>query len=397
MDLNHVLHTLLGRDDPATSDVAQALRPPPGRAVNYINPESRGDMAVNASLVTFSLAAVFVVLRIMTKMVVIRSLGWDDYTCVVAWSFSLARTVGVMLLVNRYKAGRHSWDVPVANYQGMIDWIKIEDALYLFGIMFAKITFILLYLRIFGVNKRFTWACYALAFIVIGYCLACALAILIGCSPASKNWDLMEEGTCISLITLLIVIGGFNVATDFSLLLLPIPLIWNLHMPWPKKLGIFATFATGAFVCAIAVVRTAIVVTTLKDMDQSWNIIPEVTWLTVELNVGIISACLPTLKPLFGKLGLVTSIRSLLLPRSTDPKQKSWFPSSHSSANCKEKKWYQLPMPVNERSMIRTGNLMPTQFNDEDLEMNSKLYGGDGKTDTPTYRAEAVAERRARV
>ena len=148
-----------------------------------------------------------------------------------------------------------------------------------------------------------------------GSCHGCALVILIGCSPASENWDLMAaQGTCIDLITLLVVSDSYNIATDFTLFLLPIPLIWILYMPWSKKLCILATFATGVLwvnrfnlftfslfpknlstaeplqlltrnlsICAIAIVRTAIVVSTLKDIDQSWSIIPEITWLYVVL------------------------------------------------------------------------------------------------------------------
>ncbi len=111
--------------------------------------------------------------------------------------------------------------------------------------MFAKISIILLYLRVFGVNRRFRWACYLLGSIVVAYCLLCTMIILIRCTPVSANWNLRTKGKCVKLIPVLIVIGGFNIATDVTLLVLPVPLIWKLRLPWPKRLGVFAAFATG--------------------------------------------------------------------------------------------------------------------------------------------------------
>ena len=39
--------------------------------------------------------------------------------------------------------------------------------------------------------------------------------------------------------------GVFNVVSDFYLLLLPVPVVWNLQMPLRKKIGILTIFTTG--------------------------------------------------------------------------------------------------------------------------------------------------------
>ena len=40
--------------------------------------------------------------------------------------------------------------------------------------------------------------------------------------------------------------GPFNVVSDFYLLLLPLPAVWQLQLPLQKKLGISAIFLTGS-------------------------------------------------------------------------------------------------------------------------------------------------------
>ena len=39
--------------------------------------------------------------------------------------------------------------------------------------------------------------------------------------------------------------GIFNVVSDFYLLILPIPVVWQLQMPSKRKIGVCAIFMTG--------------------------------------------------------------------------------------------------------------------------------------------------------
>ncbi len=41
------------------------------------------------------------------------------------------------------------------------------------------------------------------------------------------------------------VIGGFNIATDVIILVMPVPIILNLHMDPRRKLGLLVVFSTG--------------------------------------------------------------------------------------------------------------------------------------------------------
>jgi hypothetical protein len=52
-------------------------------------------------------------------------------------------------------------------------------------------------------------------------------------------------------------------------------------------------------VCIISIIR----ITTLKEynpIDPTWNVVDIYLWTSVESSIGILSACLPTMKPLLG-------------------------------------------------------------------------------------------------
>ncbi|KAL8897720.1 MAG: hypothetical protein Q9207_007072 [Kuettlingeria erythrocarpa] len=246
--------------------VSDALKPPPGQVVDYVNSESIGHRVVDASLSTIVLATAAVVLRLIVKLRITKSPGWDDDGASVI-------TPGMSL-----------WLITSPCSIPTTQFIQINLVMYLFAIMFAKLSILIFYHRLFGVNVAFRRAVFAVSAIVVGYCLSLALATIFQCTPPAAVWDLklrMQTNNCISLIKIEIAIGGFNIPTDIIILLLPAPMLWKLQMPWSRKLGLMAILATGIFVCATAIIRQAIIVSTLHDADQAWTIVDAITWLGI--------------------------------------------------------------------------------------------------------------------
>lgn len=65
---------------PPNADLSKipAMKPPPGVTPNFINPPSIGNTIIVVNVVFLTLMLGFVILRIYTKGVLTRSLGWDD-------------------------------------------------------------------------------------------------------------------------------------------------------------------------------------------------------------------------------------------------------------------------------------------------------------------------------
>jgi fucose permease len=94
------------------------------------------------------------------------------------------------------------------------------------------------------------------------------------------------------------------------------PLLTGLVLPSKQKIILVATFALGGFVTVVDVVRIAYLqqsstarLETLKNSEQSsaqtnifWYTAFTFMWSSVEVNVGIICACIPVLKPLFVRI-----------------------------------------------------------------------------------------------
>ncbi|CAF9925054.1 MAG: hypothetical protein GOMPHAMPRED_003803 [Gomphillus americanus] len=103
---------------------------------------------------------------------------------------------------------------------------------------------------------------------------------------------------CLPLSALWTVMGAFNIITDIVIIILPIPHLWGLKLGIATRLGLLFTFALGSITVVFSILRTVFVGSS-SVQDASWNDVPAATYSSLEMNIGVISACLPTLRPLF--------------------------------------------------------------------------------------------------
>jgi hypothetical protein len=88
-----------------------------------------------------------------------------------------------------------------------------------------------------------------------------------------------------------------NIITDFTLALLPVPLIWTLQMKRRARISLVLILGLGAFAAVAGIVRQLITPDFKKAepwIDDSYTM-----WNFTEMYAGIIAASLPGMKPLF--------------------------------------------------------------------------------------------------
>ena len=71
------------------------------------------------------------------------------------------------------------------------------------------------------------------------------LIVLFQCNPIEKAWDFVVPGKCSNGIGYFKAETTFSLATNVVILLLPMPMIWNLHMVLRRRLLLIGMFAVG--------------------------------------------------------------------------------------------------------------------------------------------------------
>lgn len=113
----------------------------------------------------------------------------------------------------------------------------------------AKLSLFLLYYRLFG---RHRWIRYSV-YLGIGSIAAVYTADTIAygylCFPhGGQSWiEAVAGARCFdNSMTLSYVRIPFNILSDLYLFILPLPAVWQLHLPLRKRLGIAGIFMTGS-------------------------------------------------------------------------------------------------------------------------------------------------------
>lgn len=106
---------------------------------------------------------------------------------------------------------------------------------------------------------------------------------------------------CVNEDSLLLVTGGINAAIDFLIIGLPIPLLWKLRTTTSQKGVLTGIFVCAGFVCIISIIRL-VVLSRLTDFDVTWNYVDAAIWSAAEPCMGVIAACMPSLRPLIAVL-----------------------------------------------------------------------------------------------
>ncbi|KAH8898891.1 hypothetical protein GQ53DRAFT_836886 [Thozetella sp. PMI_491] len=298
---------------------ATFIPPPPGLTSNFVNPPDQSYIVLVPAFVLAALSLVSLTLRGYAVGVIVRNWGMADYLLVPSWLFATAFSITMVFMV-KAGMGRHLWDVPFSSFN--INFMKVTavgGTFYGMSIMLTKLSILTFYLRFVTTSPTLKYLIYATMLIVIIYSLVTSWSWLYICQPIAKYWDFtLVGGTCIDFKIIAIVSGIMNSVTDAIILVLPVPILWNLRLPMLQKIGATMIMMTGGLcvvmlfvgglmltqhisVQAISIMRTVSAFESLSFDDLSWDATSEEVWWLVEVHLAIVCACLISIKPLIRK------------------------------------------------------------------------------------------------
>ncbi|KAF3049615.1 hypothetical protein E8E11_010277 [Didymella keratinophila] len=290
------------------------------------------------------LAGVFVILRFVTRYMTVRTknLATDDWLIVVAIILTICSMVANLLMIDA-GLGMDMSDINPEEMVRLFKIVLIDEYIYLFNLTIIKLSILLMYKRLFPI-RTVRRAAQVLGGISITWALVYTIVASLQCIPLKKLWQPEIEGTCISLFELYMGNAIPNVLTDMAILVLPLTQVWRLQVRLWQRIVLIGMFLLGSFVVFISIYRLVLLLQ-INSTNTSRTLEPALTWSHVEMCTAVISACLPTLPPVFASfchsIGLskvVSSMgdrsRGISLPDRLEHKTTGTAPpSSRASIN----------------------------------------------------------------
>jgi hypothetical protein len=98
-----------------------------------------------------------------------------------------------------------------------------------------------------------------------------------------------QPSNCIDEDENFLAAGVINTLTDFIVVLLHIPIVWNLQLRMGRLMKAISLLDVGILVCWAGIVRTIYTSKFKSTYDVTWEIWPVTIASTIQLNVGIVS------------------------------------------------------------------------------------------------------------
>ncbi|RMD41091.1 hypothetical protein DV735_g4055, partial [Chaetothyriales sp. CBS 134920] len=282
--------------------------------------QDRGPATSVVTIVMVVLATIFVAARFFTRGYLVRRITQNDWWMLAAWIFSVAFSASIVV-ATRHGLGMHQIDIPEHSLVTLRKAQYAISVLYNPCLMLTKTSIIVFYLSVMSkdVDVVFKWLNWCTLAVVNLAGLGLTLYNILQCMPVSAGYTYPrpDTATCTDIVTLYLSSSPVNIITDVAILLLPIPILTGLRLPRKQKIILIVTFSFGIFIAVVDVVRLAYLqsaaieqlkastdngglsASSQEQNDFSWYASFSFMWCAVEVNVGCICACVPSLKPLF--------------------------------------------------------------------------------------------------
>jgi len=272
------------------------------------------------TIVMIVIATLFVAGRFFTRIYLVRSIKQDDWWILAAWIVAVGFSVSICTAVH-FGLGRHKVDIPDSSFSSLRKSEYAFSILYNPSLMLTKTSIIVFYLSVMSkdVDPVFKWCNWLTLAVVNVFGIALTFLSIFQCRPVAAGYLYPSPPTakCTDIVTLYLSSAPVNIITDVALLFLPMPILTGMRLPRKQKIILVVTFSFGAFVAVVDVIRIAYLQNatlsrltaanddghsngrTVENNDFSWYASLSFMWSAVEVSIGIICACVPSLKPLF--------------------------------------------------------------------------------------------------
>ncbi|KAH8652664.1 hypothetical protein BGZ60DRAFT_387648, partial [Tricladium varicosporioides] len=175
----------------------------------------------------------------------------------------------------------------------------------------AKFSILLLYQRIFEVDRHFSISIKVVAILNTLWVIGAILACVFICMPVRKFWDRKVPGKCDNLAQFFLAVEIPNSLIDFVMIILPMIVIRKLRIRTKDKVILGLIFIMGGMVGVIGFIRIGIIYS-----PSSYSERVNGFWVTVQLAMAVLCCCIPTYRPLLKQIKVPDSLRSRLGNRS---------------------------------------------------------------------------------
>ncbi|KAF3071140.1 MFS transporter, FHS family, L-fucose permease [Daldinia childiae] len=356
-----------------------------GAIEEIVDNYSQGQM-IGIGVAFTMLPIIAVALRLWAKFLGQKGIKLDDYLVIAAMTVAIGCASVQLVAAVDGQLGQHQSTTPdgqpILDDPRFVIYEKCKLAVNILstvGLGLVKSSILVFYMNIFF-GRPFEIASKVVLCLVIGWTVSFFFANLFTCYPITPFIEFFYHNDCVDGLALWYAMAISDIIIDVIILIMPIPMVLKLHLPWTQKLGVLAMFLLGTIVCAFSLTRALIYVHVGESLEHHYNdetyyTSPVFFWAVIELSTAILSACLPTYRPIW----------LLLRGRPIRPRNRSsYYARNHGSSGLgSSKREYPLGPGMDFKDDIRLTDglrMMDVEINAQSNRSDEQLPSNHGIT-----------------
>ncbi|RKF78926.1 putative integral membrane protein [Golovinomyces cichoracearum] len=253
--------------------------------------QSRCEQIIRTTIIMSILTSFFISLRIKSRWFDNKHLWLDDWIAFVVYAL-IAGSAVLLVMIAKAGMGEHLWNSNVDSYA------MIGKVSYNITVSATKVSILVFYHRVF-VNENFQILCKWIIGLFIIPPIIFLWFIIFQCVPIQKVWNPAIPGSCIDIDVMILWGAIVSMIEDVIILIMPIPLLSGLKIGRMEKINVLGLFGLGFFAFITSVLRLKFALRMVRhDYDKPWDLSIIIVWSVVEVDVMLICACLPAIRPL---------------------------------------------------------------------------------------------------
>ncbi|KAI5271941.1 hypothetical protein E4T47_04775 [Aureobasidium subglaciale] len=233
-----------------------------------------------------------------------RGLWWDDLFIVLALIFAVGFGATVNVAMAHYGWDRHIWSIPADVLSTSAKAYIAAKILFIVSSTFVRTALLLFYLWLIKdlAEKPIRRVIYGVMGLNFALCLAGVFVSVFTCWPVRAAWtlDMRADARCLNEGVSITTVGALLTAVDFIVNILPLPIVARLNVVFKQRIAATVLLSLGTIATAAGIVREVYVYRAfIGTKDSTWGALPLWICADVEIYVGLLCACVPSLRPLW--------------------------------------------------------------------------------------------------
>ncbi|KAI1115974.1 hypothetical protein F5Y14DRAFT_449467 [Nemania sp. NC0429] len=251
-------------NDGTNAEMARRARPLPMEPVEF--DDSIQDTTTIVGAIVIVIAVTCVALRFYTRRITRAGLGWDDWLVLLALVITIVSAILLFVASsidpNGAKAASNT-DPDYVYTPADVAYTRLDfivTVLYFTVTSATKLSILLMYRRIFGVNRSFRRRVFVVSLVVGGFWIGTTVADLLNCIPLQWSWLNSHDDPryCFNYTIFWLASGIVEAILDVIILTLPIQSVLGLHLKTSRKVAIGGVFLLGSLVIVSGIVKVVL-------------------------------------------------------------------------------------------------------------------------------------------